>query len=81
MRYGWVLFETEEDCTLALNSMTHPQAGGVTLNVVKSKAQKKFVKIASPFDKSKLETHLKLSADLIKCLDKEKEIQENPLLD
>jgi len=65
LRYGWVLFENEQLCMKALDSVGSPTAGGVTLNIIQSNKQKKFVKIATPFDKNKLDTHFDLSKKLI----------------
>ena len=52
-----MLFETEQNCMDALNTLGNPTVGGVSLNIVKSKSQRKFLKIVSPFDAVKLNKH------------------------
>lgn len=81
MRYGWILFDSEESRASAESELKGMVIGKERFEIVKSKMQVKKVKYVTKMDKFDLEKHLQASKDLIKALDCDKGIQKNFLLE
>lgn len=79
MRFGWVIFDSEQACDKALVQVQETMTK-LNLSISKSKASKRFVKVVPPFTRARLEHHVLLSRQLIEALDKEQGIENNPLL-
>lgn len=81
VRFGWVIFDSNENCAKAVNLMSSEEIKRFDLSIVKNKQQRRFIRILQNFTKKRLEQHNSLSAELIKNLDSEKGIQGNILLE
>lgn len=81
-RFAWVLYDSEEKCNESLSLLTNKP---VNLEfkltpVLSQSSSKKEVRLQAPQHPDRLLLDFKQSARLVTCLDKEKEINENPLL-
>lgn len=81
MRYGWILFDSEENRSNAENELKGMVIGKERFEIVKSKMQVKKIKYVTKMDKFDLEKHLAASKELIRALDSDKGIQKNFLLE
>eukprot|EP00361_Fabrea_salina_P003326 CAMPEP_0202427462 /NCGR_PEP_ID=MMETSP1345-20130828/1684_1 /ASSEMBLY_ACC=CAM_ASM_000843 /TAXON_ID=342563 /ORGANISM="Fabrea Fabrea salina" /LENGTH=453 /DNA_ID=CAMNT_0049038187 /DNA_START=106 /DNA_END=1467 /DNA_ORIENTATION=+ len=81
-RFAWVLYDSEQRCNESLELLTNKTVvGDFKLSPVRSQSSsRKEVHIQPPQPLESLEADWKQSARLISCLDREKGIQENPLL-
>jgi hypothetical protein len=79
IRFGWILFDTEENCNKAYELLNTLIIKGYSFNIVKSKSQRKPIKISSKMDNEKIKSDLDLSRQLIEALDSEKKIGESTL--
>eukprot|EP01015_Nassula_variabilis_P037649 TRINITY_DN999_c0_g1_i3.p1 TRINITY_DN999_c0_g1~~TRINITY_DN999_c0_g1_i3.p1 ORF type:complete len:679 (-),score=87.66 TRINITY_DN999_c0_g1_i3:160-2196(-) len=79
-RFGWVLFDTEENCNKAASILSNLVIRDYQFTIVKSKSQLRPIKVITCLNKERFDEDLKLSRELISTLDKEKDITINPLL-
>ena len=79
-RFGWILFETEENCDMALKSLTNLYVKDFGFTIVKSRTQKKPVKVETKLDSQRNEQDSILCRKLIQSLDEEKGFTTNKLL-
>ena len=81
-RFAWVLYDSEEHCNESLTLLTNkPVTGDFRLSPVRSQSSsKREVKLLPPQQPEYLFIDWKHSAKLISVIDREKGIQENPLL-
>jgi len=80
IRLGWILFDTEDHCNKAYELLNNLVIKEYHFQIVKSKSQKKPVKVCTLLTKKKNDENIELSRQLIQVLDSEKKIESNPLL-
>ena len=80
IRLGWILFDTEDHCNKAYELLNNLVIKNYQFQIVKSKSQKKPIKVCTLLTKKKNDENIELSRQLIQVLDAEKKIESNPLL-
>ena len=78
IRFGWVIFESEETCDKALVAIADIMKK-LNLNISKSKSGKRFIKVLPMLSKQRLDHHISLSQHLIGVMDAEQGIENNPI--
>lgn len=80
VRYAWVSFDSEENCTKSKILLENASIGSFRLGPIKSQSSKKPIKITPPLPEGRELIDLELSKQLILLLDEEKQIKDNELL-
>lgn len=81
LRFGWIIFKKEAQTSAALDSMSTEITQKYSLNIVKSKSQRRFLKIVPNLTLKRLKEHIDLSAKLISALDLASGIENNPVIE
>ena len=76
-RFGWILFNSEDNCNKAAYDLNNFMIKNHVFNIVKSRSQKKPIKVTTKLDHERVQKDLDLSIRLIMDMDKEKGIGNN----
>ncbi len=80
VRYAWVSYDSEENCSKSRLLLENTAIGNFKLAPIKSQSAKKSCRITPPLTEGREAKDLELSRKLIEVLDEEKQIKDNELL-
>eukprot|EP01017_Pseudomicrothorax_dubius_P008839 TRINITY_DN12928_c0_g1_i4.p1 TRINITY_DN12928_c0_g1~~TRINITY_DN12928_c0_g1_i4.p1 ORF type:complete len:578 (-),score=139.92 TRINITY_DN12928_c0_g1_i4:135-1868(-) len=80
IRFGWILFDSEDKCAKAQAILVNFTIKDFLFTIVRSKSSRRPLKVVPNVSRERNETDLVLSRRLIEVLDREKGITGNPIL-
>lgn len=80
VRYAWVSYDSEENCSKSRLLLENTAIGNFKLAPIKSQSARKPAKITPPLSAGREKIDLEQSRKLIELLDEERQIKENELL-
>ena len=80
VRYAWVSYDSEENCSKSRLLLENTAIGGFKLAPIKSQSAKKSTRITPPLSEGREKIDLEISRKLVELLDEEKQIKDNEVL-